>query len=689
MSEALGGMQKAPSNYGIDAVYDNQNALQLEQLLHEYFQLTSISVFNGKTICFRIDDIDMALSDGYYLLEAVRKYLSSPYTVAIISGDQNLYYWIVQKKMVESLCMPIEHWQSNERIALHDERRKISRQYLDKSLPRNLRLQMLPFNDFLTENFEYVKIKIANLEISLDEIDSLMDDLCSPGVASPLFRLQIFKGGPEVGNHGQSPQAPLLKDNLRMWMQFQLCMRQVYEGYFHETPKRVSGKNKKQNLPYVEFQDVVFRFFSTFNEFEEAREMARINRLAVNKDKQLHYDAGKAIRELAMSNVFKMTSEGALPENVNGIGRSLTISEKDALKVQQPVQPVSRLLFHLFTAHGLLFDGADQYFVFSGRFLEVVFSTLEFEKTNAKTQEINEAFDEISLTRPLFAVLNQYVEPLSISFDSTDNTSTGDKDDTPAVEILEEIFSESMNLNNELSWILGELLKGSHRHSNASFFDVHLILLSMNRYLTRLNHYRARMKEKETLADYMWNAVYLLLEAVTYYEEREKVVAKKILGNNGDGLNIDETSKTAQDGSFISGMQGASHLYEIQLLPNNMSQKSSAEGVSLASLIYNHPVVKVVLENCRSEERLQIKIKFISSQDEKAEGAKKLLESVITEMDNWLKYKIGRKRNNSTIAIRDAYHLLKDTSTGKRFIEKCLENGWCEDLAIEARLSQI
>ena len=95
VAEGFEGSQEMDSSMGIDAIYNSQNAVKLEQLLHEYFRICSRDVFDNRLVCYRIDNIDMLGSKGYYMLEAMRRYLSSPFVAVIATGDLDSYRQMV------------------------------------------------------------------------------------------------------------------------------------------------------------------------------------------------------------------------------------------------------------------------------------------------------------------------------------------------------------------------------------------------------------------------------------------------------------------------------------------------------------------------------------------------------------------------------------------------------------------
>ena len=88
VSEALQGAQEAAGAVGIDAIYAYQHALDLNNQLHSHFRFVSKTLFNGRMLCFLVDGLEFAISNGWPILESMRRNLASPYAVGIVhAGD--------------------------------------------------------------------------------------------------------------------------------------------------------------------------------------------------------------------------------------------------------------------------------------------------------------------------------------------------------------------------------------------------------------------------------------------------------------------------------------------------------------------------------------------------------------------------------------------------------------------------
>ena len=69
---------------------------KLESHFHEYIH-RALALLEKRCIVIAFDDIDTTFEKGFELLEIIRKYLTSPQIITILTGDQNLYTKLVRK----------------------------------------------------------------------------------------------------------------------------------------------------------------------------------------------------------------------------------------------------------------------------------------------------------------------------------------------------------------------------------------------------------------------------------------------------------------------------------------------------------------------------------------------------------------------------------------------------------------
>ena len=90
VSEALKGAQEAAGLVGIDAIYACQHALDLSNQLHRHFRFVSRKLFEGRMLCFLVDGMDFAISNGWPILESMRRNLASPYSVGVVHASDDV-----------------------------------------------------------------------------------------------------------------------------------------------------------------------------------------------------------------------------------------------------------------------------------------------------------------------------------------------------------------------------------------------------------------------------------------------------------------------------------------------------------------------------------------------------------------------------------------------------------------------
>lgn len=72
-------------------------ANNLELFFHKYVKL-SLELLNKKYLFIAFDDVDTDFAKGWPVLETLRKYLTSPQILTFLSGDLDLYSFLVRKK---------------------------------------------------------------------------------------------------------------------------------------------------------------------------------------------------------------------------------------------------------------------------------------------------------------------------------------------------------------------------------------------------------------------------------------------------------------------------------------------------------------------------------------------------------------------------------------------------------------
>lgn len=125
---------------GLDSI---SAGLQLNQKLHAFIE-QSLKVLGAKAFILVLDDIDTFFEKGWPVLEALRKYLTSPYLLTLVCGDLQLYQAQVQRQQWQQLGDLATKYETGPKSrANHEEMiHVLTEQYLLKVLPANRRVEL-------------------------------------------------------------------------------------------------------------------------------------------------------------------------------------------------------------------------------------------------------------------------------------------------------------------------------------------------------------------------------------------------------------------------------------------------------------------------------------------------------------------------------------------------------------------
>lgn len=90
LAHALASAETQSADYGMDklrAMFGNQHLADCVQ----HFFKTTLELLDKKLLVLPIDDVDTSLNRAFENLEIIRRYLTTPYVLPIVSGDRDLY----------------------------------------------------------------------------------------------------------------------------------------------------------------------------------------------------------------------------------------------------------------------------------------------------------------------------------------------------------------------------------------------------------------------------------------------------------------------------------------------------------------------------------------------------------------------------------------------------------------------
>ena len=271
VAECLSALKNAKKESGLDSIFFHGNAIALEQKLHEFFEVISQKLLDGKLLCFRLDDIDMSFESGYLCLETMRKYFSSPWVIPIVCGDISLYQTLIEKEYLKSFSPNDIKWM--ETIAR--KREDFSSKYLTKIFPNNLKLEITRCADFVSHNYNQISFvfhhKEKSIEVKLKDIDNYIDMYFNPGIGLDQYKNNALRSS----KYNDKDSCYIVQDSLRIWIQFHEKMFPVYNRIAEmKTPEQDAGFDG--NL-YIQFQESLVDFFDSQHNYQRIADLARIN----------------------------------------------------------------------------------------------------------------------------------------------------------------------------------------------------------------------------------------------------------------------------------------------------------------------------------------------------------------------------------------------------------------------------
>lgn len=165
LGSALEGIQKIGNEYGLDklrAFVENQ---ELAEHVHRLFY-SALGLTGKSLIVLPIDDVDTSLELAFENVEVVRKYLTSPYVLPLVTGDLRLYDDVIYRQFAQRL---LGVGRIDRKGAL-ERARGLAEEYERKVLP-------LPR-----------RIRLPSLQSYLNDRNIHLADSTGPLIALPLFK---------------------------------------------------------------------------------------------------------------------------------------------------------------------------------------------------------------------------------------------------------------------------------------------------------------------------------------------------------------------------------------------------------------------------------------------------------------------------------------------------------------------
>lgn len=147
LANALGKTKEFNDYTGIDKILKYSSGVQIQHRFHDFVE-KCIKILNCKAIVIPIDDVDMALDKAFEVLDDVRRLLSCPYIITIISGSLHLYSHMMHVHF-QKLAAPIGFIDNDTLKHGRETAQSLAEAYLTKVFPNHQRLPLLPIDDLL------------------------------------------------------------------------------------------------------------------------------------------------------------------------------------------------------------------------------------------------------------------------------------------------------------------------------------------------------------------------------------------------------------------------------------------------------------------------------------------------------------------------------------------------------------
>jgi len=164
LSDAIDGIinGRYQDKSSLENISQDQTSLRLEEYLHEFFAYVT-KVLDKERLVLLIDDVDMAFDKGFEVLEVVRKYLSSPLIIPIITGDIELYETIVENNFIQKIDKSLKKDYA-------PRNNQISKDYLLKVLPGHRRIYIKTLDDISQSKWILLRDDVSSKVYFIDRV---------------------------------------------------------------------------------------------------------------------------------------------------------------------------------------------------------------------------------------------------------------------------------------------------------------------------------------------------------------------------------------------------------------------------------------------------------------------------------------------------------------------------------------
>lgn len=150
-----------------------RSGADLEKNFHTFVD-RALDILGKDAFVLALDDIDTRFPSGWPVLEVLRKYLTSPRLIVLISGNLELYSMLVRDKQWANFGEAMLRHDRKGRDQINAMIGELQEQYLQKIMPSSNRIELLTLSYFARESVPYkVQVKLLNPETETSTTQSL------------------------------------------------------------------------------------------------------------------------------------------------------------------------------------------------------------------------------------------------------------------------------------------------------------------------------------------------------------------------------------------------------------------------------------------------------------------------------------------------------------------------------------
>ena len=157
LSRALEGTQTHKDKFGIDKLRSFMGNKSLAEQIHRLYCLAA-RITGKKLVVLPIDDVDTSLNLAFDNVEVIRKYLSSPYVLPIVSGNLGLYHEIIWRHFHGRLIKDSQEGKEDLVVTAQE----LSRNYQQKVLPLPRQIRMPNIKQYFANDKIYLTCPNGN-----------------------------------------------------------------------------------------------------------------------------------------------------------------------------------------------------------------------------------------------------------------------------------------------------------------------------------------------------------------------------------------------------------------------------------------------------------------------------------------------------------------------------------------------